>query len=455
MLIRFVIENLFSFGERKEFTTIPNKRLKTLEHHKYKYDDFDVLKIGSIYGANGAGKSNLIKSLELFQKLIVTEKIPFRLKDSKFKFNSPKNNQNQVFAIEFIQDNIAFYYGIILNENTIINEELYLSGLGKKEDKLIYERKTDNDDKTSITFLEEFEKDEKSQILKTVLLEEFVKPNEPILKFLSNRDNKYLKMVKVAFKWFKDTLQIITPDSKPMALAHKIDIDKDFKNYAKDLMCSFNLGITELVSEKKDIKEFFGVDNEKELDKLVKDLEDSPEKMIGLRSNKGDELIIVKEEGKIWVKILKIGHIGKRNKTVLFNLDEESDGTVRLLDFAPAFNSIISNQQVYIIDEIERSIHSLLIKELVQKFSLDPNTKGQLIFSTHESNLLDQKIFRQDEIWFAEKDESGSTDLYSLNDFKEHKTIDIQKGYLDGRYGSIPFLGNLQDLNWHNYDTNQ
>lgn len=455
MLIRFVIENLFSFGERKEFTTIPNKRLKTLEHHKYKYDDFDVLKIGSIYGANGAGKSNLIKSLELFQKLIVREKIPFRLKDSKFKFNSPKDNQNQVFAIEFIQDNIAFYYGIILNENTIINEELYLSGLGKKEDKLIYERKTDNDDKTSITFLEEFEKDEKSQILKTVLLEEFVKPNEPILKFLSNRDNKYLKTVKVAFKWFKDTLQIITPDSKPMALAHKIDIDKDFKNYAKDLMCSFNLGITELVSEKKDIKEFFGVDNEKELDKLVKDLEDSPEKMIGLRSNKGDELIIVKEEGEIWVKILKIGHIGKRNKTVLFNLDEESDGTVRLLDFAPAFNSIISNQQVYIIDEIERSIHSLLIKELVQKFSLDPNTKGQLIFSTHESNLLDQKIFRQDEIWFAEKDESGSTDLYSLNDFKEHKTIDIQKGYLDGRYGSIPFLGNLQDLNWHNYDTNQ
>jgi AAA15 family ATPase/GTPase len=455
MLIRFVVENLFSFGERKEFTTIPNKRLKTLEHHKYEYDDFNVLKIGSIYGANGAGKSNLIKSLELFQKLIVKENIPFRLKDSKFKFNNSKDNQHQVLAIEFIQEDTAFYYGITLNENTIMTEELYLSGLGKKEDKLIYERKTDNDDRTTITFLEEFEKDEKSQILKTVLLEEFVKPNQPIFKFISNRDNKFLKTVKVAYKWFEDTLQIITPDSKPMALAHKIDIDKDFKNYAKDLMCSFNLGISELISEKKNIKEFFGVDNEKELDKLIKDLEDSPEKMIGLRSNKGDELVIVKEDGKVWVKILKIGHIGKRDKTVLFNLDEESDGTIRLLDFAPAFNSIISNKKVYIIDEIERSIHPLLIKELVQKFSLDPNTKGQLIFSTHESNLLDQKIFRQDEIWFAEKDKSGSTDLYSLNDFKEHKTIDIQKGYLDGRYGSIPFLGNLQDLNWHNYDTNQ
>ncbi|OQX74765.1 MAG: hypothetical protein B6D61_11330 [Bacteroidetes bacterium 4484_249] len=455
MLIRFVIENLFSFGERKEFTTIPNKRLRTLEHHNYNIEGFSILKTSSIYGANGSGKSNFIKSLNLFQELIVREKIPLRLKDSKFKFNNPADCKDQVFVIEFIQEKKVFYYEIILNENIIVTEELYLSGLGKKDDKLIYKRRTNEKGKTHITFLKEFEKDEKSQLLKTILLEEFVKPDEPILKLLSNRENKYLRNVKIAFKWFYDTLQIITPYSKPMALANKIDIDKEFKEYAKDLMSSFNLGITELVSEKKELKEFFGEDNEKELDKLISDVENSPENMIGLRSNEGDELIIIKENEKIWVKTLRIGHIGKRDKLVLFNLGEESDGTVRLLDFIPAFKSIISDEKVFIIDEIERSVHPLLIKELVKKFSLDPNTKGQLIFTTHESNLLDQKIFRQDEIWFTEKNKDGSTDLYSLNDFKEHKTIDIQKGYLDGRYGSIPFLGNLQDLNWHNYDTNQ
>ena len=99
MLIRFVVENFFSFGERKEFTTIPSKRLKTLQHHKYNYDDFNILKIGSIYGANGSGKSNLIKSLGLIQKLIISDNYPWRLKNSKFKLNNPTDSQNQVLAV--------------------------------------------------------------------------------------------------------------------------------------------------------------------------------------------------------------------------------------------------------------------------------------------------------------------------------------------------------------------
>jgi len=450
MLIRFVVENMFSFGERKEFTTIPNKRLKTLLDHKYHVNGFEILKLSSIYGANGAGKSNLIKSLFYFQKLILREEIPFRLKDTQHKFG---NQKEQILAVEFIQENKPLYYAIVISGDKISTEELYVSGLGKNDDKLIFERKTVGEE-TTIKFLDDFENDEKSQILKSVLLEEFVKPNEPVLKLLSNRDNKFLKDVKKAYEWFSGTLQIITPDSKPRALAHKIDIDIEFKKYAEDLMCSFNIGIKSLGTEKKNIKEFFGEDNENELDKLIKEVEESPKKMIGLRSRRGDELIIVKENDTIWVKTLKVEH-SSVNGSAFFDLDEESDGTVRLLDFVPAFKNIISSEKVYIVDELERSIHPLLIKELVKKFSLDNKTRGQLIFTTHESNLLDQEIFRQDEIWFAEKDLNGSTDLYSLSDFKEHKTIDIRKGYLNGRYGSIPFLGNLEDLKWHDYDFNK
>ncbi len=455
MIVRLVIENLFSFGSRKEFNTIPNNRLKTLDHHKYNIGGFEILKTSSIYGANGAGKSNLIKSLELLQEMIIEGKIPYKLKKAQFKFNPDNIEKKQVIAVEFIQENTPLYYGIELFDNRIMTEELYLSGLGKKADSLIFERKTDESGITEMTFLDDFEKDEKSQLLKSILLEEFIKSNEPVLKLLSNRDNKFLKDVKKAFDWFDETLQIITPDSRPSALAHRIDKDLEFKKYADGIMSSFSVGIIGLTSEKKEINEFFGEDNEKEVEQLTKAVEESPKKMIGLSGRRSAELIMVKEDNKIWVKNLNVVHVGSNGNPVNFELTEESDGTIRLLDFVPAFQDVVTKNKVFFIDEIERSIHPLLIKELVRKFSLDTHTKGQLIFTTHESNLLDQEIFRQDEIWFAEKDKDGSSDLYSLSDFKEHKTIDIRKGYLNGRYGSIPFLGNLEDLNWHKYDINE
>jgi AAA15 family ATPase/GTPase len=451
MLIRFVVDNVFSFGEQREFNMLPNTKLKTLQYHKYNFTNFEVLKLSAIYGANGAGKSNLISALRLLQLVVTMENIPTKLKNSRFKFQKNIKSSKQTLGIEFIQDSTSFLYGIELDNNTILTEELYESGLGLREDKLIYERKTKKGI-TKVTFSEEFEKDEKSKILKEVLLQEFIKPNKPILKLISHRDNKYLSLAKKAYEWFSETLTIITPDSKAAALAHLLDVDENLQNYAQDIMCSFSIGITGLSSKKDRLEDLIRKDSEIEFDKLIKKLEESPNQMIGLRKN-GEEIIIVKEDNDVFVKKLQLNHIGKGNVIAKFDINEESDGTIRLLDFIPAFKGLVNQNQVFVIDEIERSLHPILIKELIKKFADDENTKGQLIFTTHESNLLDQNIFRQDEIWFAEKDKNGCTDIYSLSDFKEHKTIDIQKGYLNGRYGSIPFLGNLQDLNWHKYDT--
>lgn len=450
MLIRFVIKNVFSFGEQKEFNTLPNNRLKTLEHHRYDYEGFGLLKMSALYGANGAGKSNLIKAMYLLQSLVVSGQVPYRFQDNLFKFNTDPEEQ-QLLAVEFFQGGSPFYYGLALHQGRIVTEELYRSGLGREKDSLLFERRTDELGQSSLIFKEEFERDEKSQVLKSILLEEFVKAEEPVFKLLAKRDNKYLTEVKQAFNWFSETLQILSPKSKVVGLAHWIETEPDFKTYAQDLMCSMNIGIESLVTQKVEMDEFFGKDNENELMELKRKVEKTEMKMLELEARSGEEILVVKENGKFWVKTLKINHKGKDDSVAQFDLKEESDGTLRLLDFVPAFMDIITDKRVYMIDEIERSIHPLLIKELVRKFSHDSESKGQLIFTTHESNLLDQELFRQDEIWFVEKNKDGASDLYSLSDFKEHKTIDIRKGYLSGRYGSIPFLGNLKDLNWHEY----
>lgn len=448
MLIRFVINNVLSYGVQKEFHMLPNLRLGTLKNHIYNFNNFGVLKLTAIYGANGAGKSNLALGLSMLRYLITKEGVPSKLKNGQFKFQA-KSNDSQLLAIQFLQEGTVFYYGIEIKNGTIATEELYETNISDNTDILIYERKTNKKEETTIKFSESFEKDEKNQIIKEVLLQEFIKPNKPILKWLADRKSSDLEIVKKAYAWFDEVLTVITPESKPAGLAYHIDTDPDFKTFASNMMCSFNIGVTGLSIQKEKIENFFGKDNEERIEQLKDKVEESPEKRLFIKGNNADDFFLIKENNQVFVKKLQVLHKGAQDIIKPFDKGEESDGTIRLLDFIPAFKDLVYKRKVYIIDEIERSLHPLLIKELLKKFSTDLDTKGQLIFTTHESNLLDQDIFRQDEIWFAEKDNTGSTDLYSLNAFKEHKTIDIQKGYLSGRYGSIPFLGNLQDLNWH------
>lgn len=451
MIIRFIVGNLFSFGERREFNLLPSPRYSRLSHHKYSLNSFDFLKLSVFYGANGSGKSNLIKSIAYLKDIVLEEEIPPRFQQHKFKFHNELKEVEVLLGIEFISEGTPFIYALKFNEGIILHEELYISGLGVKDDVLIFERETNQDGYISTKFSEDFEKDTESKILQKVIEKNLSKPDRPLLKLLSTLDSPFLEDLGKAYRWFERTIQIITPLSKPAALAQRIDTNENFREYANDTMCAFHTGIKNIKTEKKPLVEFFGQDNIGELDELIKELDDSSKKMIGLPTRMGEEILLVKEGSEVFVKRLRLEHQGLNNKTAFFYINEESDGTVRLLDYIPAFQDIVSKEKVYIVDEIERSIHPLLIKELISKFSNDSNTKGQLIFSTHESNLLDQEIFRQDEIWFVEKDKNGSTDLYPLSEFKEHHTKNIRKGYLNGRYGGIPFLSNLQDLNWNKY----
>ncbi len=452
MIIRFNINNVLSFGSEREFDMLPSPRHTRLSHHKYKINDFEILKLSAIYGANGSGKSNLIKGLFTLIEIVKTGDIPPRLKNEKFKLSDSNKEKSQIFAIEFFKNNVAYYYGLEINEDVVLTEELYESGLGNNDDVLLFERKTNENQKVKTKFSPEFENDLESKTLKSVIEKTLSKPEKSIFKLLSELDNDFLKIIKAPYEWFAEDVVVLTPSSKPVALVQNVDSDDNFKEFVNKTMCSFDTGIKKIETETKTIKEFFGEDTQS-IEKLSKLLVENPAKSIGLTNKNGEEVIAINENGNIVIKRLVLKHLSDKDAFIEFYLNEESDGTNRLLDYIPAFQDMIFRNKVYVIDEMERSIHPLLIKELISKYSLDNNTKGQLIFTTHESNILDQEILRQDEIWFIEKDKKGCSDMYPLSEFKEHHTKDIKKGYLNGRYGAIPFLGNLKDINWTKYGT--
>lgn len=452
MLIRFVAKNILSFFEIKEFNMLPRPKIRTPQGHKYALGGIELLKMSAVYGANGAGKSNLVKALGLLQKLVTAEISASKIQDACFKFESAAPSP-QMLAIEFWQDGQAFYYGVEIENEVITTEELYLSGLGKTSDILLFERKKGVNGEVILQFSEEFERDAKSQLLKSILIEEFLVPSKTIFQWVAKRDNPLLAHVKKAYKWFEETLHIINPDSKPYGLVQGLDKDAIFRKYTEDTARAYQVGISKLSVEKKRAEDVF--EDSEEVLSLLRDKISEPSDMIAMKTRKnGEEFLVVKEGNDLITKQLKVTQADAIGREAEFQLSELSDGTLRLLDLLPAFLALAQQQKVYVIDEIERSMHPSMAKELVAKFANDQLTKGQLIFTTHESNLLDQAIFRQDEIWFVEKRENGASDLYSLSDFKEHNTIDIRKGYLNGRYGAVPFLATLHDINWHNYDTN-
>jgi AAA15 family ATPase/GTPase len=166
-----------------------------------------------------------------------------------------------------------------------------------------------------------------------------------------------------------------------------------------------------------------------------------------VRLTDGKEILVDHQGGRVYHISVQATHEQEPGKEVQLELTEESDGTRRLLNLIPALHPTAFTGVVHVIDEIDRSLHPILVREFLEFFL--KSSKGdfrQVIVTTHESNLLDQDLLRRDEIWFAEKDSTGATRLYSLLDFKVRNDLEIRKHYLQGRFGAIPFLGNLESL---------
>lgn len=444
MLIRFNVSNYLSFGEETEFNMLTGS-FRNHEQHLYSVGKLDVLKGAAIYGANGAGKSNLIKAIHLLQETIKQGSIPRLLNNKKFKLDKKFQNEPTSLEIEFSVNQNIYSYGISFDNNIVIEEWLYESGINS-DDKLIFQRITE-ESKNSIKIANKYRKTKKEKLYIEVL-EDFLEPNELLI---CNPRNLNIDAILETKNWIQNSLLILFPDSKFTGLVSGFSNLKSFRKFTNELLETLDTGVKELNIQQIDFAKYFGEVDEKLKEKITDDLNEGTE--ITIPNNSGGILVSLKNGKKTVEKVISV-HSNINNENINFELEEESDGTLRLLDFIPAFAVILQNESTLLIDEIDQSLHPALLYALVSKIMNDDTTKGQFIFTTHESNLLDLKIFRQDEIWFAEKDKkSGSTHLYSLNDFKPRNDLDIRKGYLNGRFGAIPFLAHLEDLNWHSHGT--
>lgn len=448
MLIRFTVKNLFSFNEETEFNVLPNKTQR-LPHHKIRRNNVDILRLSAIYGANGSGKSNLIKGVSLLESMIEDGSIIKDLREVKFNLNEENERLPISFGIEFFTKSKIYYYTLTFNDEIILNEALYESTV--ENDKLIFERYFEND-KQYIEFFEEYSRNEKNKLFIEVLQEKLVSKNELLLSFLNSKYSLEFIDIKNVFDWFDESLIIIKPDAKPGGIAHLFDQNDKLKDFANNFITTLGTGIAKIGVFKNKVgglsKE--GID-ENHFKEIIDQLKKDPKQISVLTERgTGEEVVLVYENKEVVAKKLVTSHLNNKGISVDFSIGMESDGTKRLIDYLPAFDGIINEERVYLIDEIERSIHPMTIKEIIGKISGDESARGQLIFTTHESCLLDQNILRPDEIWFVQKDIDGASRLYSLSDFNVHHTANIENGYLNGRYGGIPFLSNLKDLNWHN-----
>lgn len=262
-------------------------------------------------------------------------------------------------------------------------------------------------------------------------LKELTRANVLFLSVGATFNNQHLLDV---YRWFADKTSFVGTGEIPEPLVFDFIMEHpSVVGYLKTLIKSADLGIVDFALSKK----------ETDLGGLPEDMPESLRKAIEAFNK------VVEESGDENVKSfpsydLNISH-KSGNNTIPFSWESESDGTRRLFGLSAPIFDALSNGQVLFVDEIDRSLHPLLTRKLVQLFqNPELNQKGaQLVFNTHDTSLLGSGLFRRDQVWFLEKDQTGASHLYSLLDFSPRKEEALEKGYLQGRYGAIPFLGEL------------
>lgn len=448
MLIRFTIENYLSFRDRQVFSLIPGKGTLKAQHKSKPIKGTSVLKTAIVYGANASGKSNLIKSIDFGKKLVLKgtkAEQPITFDIFKLDKKSTKANSRIEYEIQHKGKNYA--YGFVFNSKEIIEEWLF--EITKKSETKIFERT--NSIEFDLSFLYKKNRKEEIQFL------EFTAKGTPRNQLFVTqiRNTNVTENVSDIFDilnvidWFQNSLTVIYPNSKNIGKKFELLENTDLKKLFTEMLDYFDTGIDGI--EFKEI-EFEKTDIPEEIKEEIKNdlFSEKSEKKGAFISNPQDDKYYIISKGKnnqLEAKILKTKHKVTGGAFALFDLKDESDGTRRIMDLIPLIIDFFKGGNVFIVDEMERSLHPNLVYDLFD-FFLDrcENINSQFIIASHESTLLTQKLLRKDEIWFVVKDKEGVSHLHSLEDYNIRFDKEVRRDYLLGRYKGVPKLGNRNKL---------
>ena len=443
MLIRATFENLFSFNSPQTISFVAG-RTKTLPNHVVASSnrrDPNILKAAIVYGANASGKSNLVKCFDFARRLILRgtradDIIPRR----PFKLEKTAGRRPSSFEFEISVDRKIYAYKAVFDEREVIEERLTL--IGKTAEKELFHRTTQNG-KVKIAEGNFLKKAEEKKFFQFIA--QGTRPNQLFLRETIDRNAAWFRPV---YDWFKDRLVIIYPDSKSDSIEFLVRSNERLKDNYTKFFENFDLGIDGI--------EVAEIDFNTELENIPKVIRDDiaktllPGKSMTLLNAFGQNYRFVREDdGTLKAFRMLVRHLSPDgSEPVLFDLMEESDGTNRLIDLIPALVAMADSENLFLIDEIDRSMHSQLSRAFFEFFFTHSKKTSQVLATTHELDLLDLELFRKDEIWFVEKDRSSMSHLYSLEEFKPRYDKEIRRGYLQGRFGAIPIVKNMGSDEW-------
>lgn len=423
MLIEFSVGNYRSFKERVTFSMVAANLVskdKNLDvDNVFAIDqELKLLKSAAIYGANASGKSNLAKALDFMKWFMVNSSKETQSTDEigvePFRLSTETEEKPSYFELAFLMDGRKYRYGFEVTQERVISEWLFYVP-NVRETKL-FERKLD--------------KIKSSKNFDAAGIQQRTRNNA---LFLSVSAQFNVDLAEKILEWITDKLNIISGLHDQAYLDYTVKCFINNKNRADiiQLIKKLDLGISEIQVEQEDFT----------TDSLPNEMPDELKKLI-LKAGGG-------KATSIGISHRKFDADGNHKSIEEFDLEShESEGTKKVFALAGPLITSLKEGEILIIDEFDARLHPLISLAIVKLFNSkasNPNN-AQLIFMTHDTNLLNNKIFRRDQVWFTEKNRYGATDLYSLAEYKIRNDASFESDYIKGRYGAIPYIGNLNYL---------